>query len=67
MTKHLFIPKRPTMQFDNNELYAILCCIDYVDDHDGELDDYGDEYLQTVRNKVSALMEAQAQYDMECG
>ena len=55
------------MNLDNNELYAILCCIDYVDAHDGELDDYGDEYLQVVRNKVSALMEAQAQYDMECG
>ena len=55
------------MNLDNNELYAILCCIDYVDDHDGELDDYGDEYLQVVRNKVARLMEGQAQYDMECG
>ena len=58
---------RRTMKLDNNELYAILCCIDYVDDHDGELDDYGDEYLQVVRNKVARLMEVQAQYDMECG
>ena len=56
-----------TMKLDNNELYAILCCIDYVDDHDVELDDYGDEYLQVVRNKVARLMEVQAQYDMECG
>ena len=67
MSKKLFIPKRPTMQFDNNELYAILQCIDYVDDHDVGLDDYGDEYLQVVRNKVARLMEMQAQYDMECG
>ena len=55
------------MKLDNNELYAILQCIDYVDDHDVELDDNGDEYLQVVRNKVSALMEAQGQYDLECG
>tara|TARA_B100000686_G_C16490020_1_gene811581 strand:+ start:694 stop:861 length:168 start_codon:yes stop_codon:yes gene_type:complete len=55
------------MKLDNNELYAILCCIDYVDDHDVELDDYGDEYLQVVRNKVARLMEVQAQYDLECG
>tara|TARA_B100001996_G_scaffold57521_1_gene40852 strand:+ start:323 stop:490 length:168 start_codon:yes stop_codon:yes gene_type:complete len=55
------------MKLDNNELYAILCCIDYVDDHDGGLDDYGDEYLQVVRNKVARLMEVQAQYDLECG
>ena len=67
MTKKLFIPKRPTMNLDNNELYAILQCIDFVDDNDIELDEYDEEYLQVVRNKVSALMEAQAQYDMECG
>ena len=55
------------MKLDNNELYAILQCIDFVDDNDIELDEYDEEYLQVVRNKVSALMEAQAQYDLECG
>ena len=28
------------MKLDNNELYAILQCIDYVDDHDAS-DDWG--------------------------
>ncbi len=67
MTKRLFIPKRPTMNLTNDDLYAILGCIDFVDDNDMDMDDETSEYLQNLRNKISRVMEAQAQYDMECG
>ena len=67
MSKQLFIPKRPTMNLTNDDLYAILGCIDFVDDNDINMNEETSEYLQTLRNKISGVMEAQAQYDMECG
>ena len=67
MSKQLFIPKRPTMNLTNDDLYAILGCIDFVDDNDMDMNDETSEYLQNLRNKISRVMEAQAQYDLECG
>ena len=67
MTKRLFIPKRPTMNLTNDDLYAILGCIDFVDDNDINMNDETSEYLQTLRNKISAIMESKAQYEMEVG
>ena len=39
MSKQLFIPKRPTMNLTNDDLYAILGCIDFVDDNDMDMND----------------------------
>ena len=55
------------MNLTNDDLYAILGCIDFVDDNDIEMDDETFEYLQTLRNKISAIMESKAQYEMEVG
>ena len=55
------------MNLTNDDLYAILGCIDFVDDNDMDMNDETSEYLQNLRNKISRVMEAQAQYDMECG
>ena len=67
MSKQLFIPKRPTMNLTNDDLYAILGCIDFVDDNDINMNEETSEYLQTLRNKISAIMESKAQYEMEVG
>ena len=55
------------MNLTNDDLYAILGCIDFVDDNDMDMNEETSEYLQNLRNKISGVMEAQAQYDMECG
>tara|TARA_B100000945_G_scaffold311069_1_gene303826 strand:+ start:1340 stop:1498 length:159 start_codon:yes stop_codon:yes gene_type:complete len=43
---------------DNNELYAILQFIDYADDNQDVFphDDYNNEFMQVLRNKIVELM-----------